>query len=215
MRDGTAQQSWKLGESMREAHAEAAASPPTIAALYVETDGVYFGLEGVDPWDELRDARKYRGPYPVVAHPPCARWSLMGQCRGYRDGKDGGCFENALAAVRKFGGVLEHPAHSLAWTRYGLPRPMGTYATGSLCDPGWSIWVDQRWYGHEANKPTWLYCVGVELPALHFGRAPKGERTVGRGWGGGREHLRSRTPLEFRDLLIGMARSAARQEVAA
>lgn len=45
-----------------------------IAALYVETDGAYFGLEGVDPWDEARDARKYAGPWPVVAHPPCQRW---------------------------------------------------------------------------------------------------------------------------------------------
>jgi hypothetical protein len=45
-----------------------------IAALYVETDGAYFGLPGVDPWDEARDARKYAGPHPVVAHPPCQRW---------------------------------------------------------------------------------------------------------------------------------------------
>ena len=42
-----------------------------IAALYVETGGAYFGLEGVDPWDE---ARRYAGPHPVVAHPPCQRW---------------------------------------------------------------------------------------------------------------------------------------------
>jgi sterol desaturase/sphingolipid hydroxylase (fatty acid hydroxylase superfamily) len=28
-----------------------------IAALFVETDGCYFGLDGVDPWDEPRDAR--------------------------------------------------------------------------------------------------------------------------------------------------------------
>lgn len=45
-----------------------------IAALYVQTGGCYFGLPGVDPWDEARDARKYAGPYPVVAHPPCQRW---------------------------------------------------------------------------------------------------------------------------------------------
>ena len=24
-----------------------------VAALYVETDGTYFGLDGVEPWDEL------------------------------------------------------------------------------------------------------------------------------------------------------------------
>ena len=48
-----------------------------IAALYVETDGAYFGLPGVDPWDEPRDARKYAGPHPVVAQPalgPLLAW---------------------------------------------------------------------------------------------------------------------------------------------
>lgn len=44
-----------------------------IAALYVEKGGAYYGLEGVDPWDEQRDARLYDGPWPVVAHPPCER----------------------------------------------------------------------------------------------------------------------------------------------
>ena len=31
-----------------------------IAALFVETDGCYFGLPGVDPWDVARDARDDR-----------------------------------------------------------------------------------------------------------------------------------------------------------
>ena len=29
-----------------------------VAALFVETDGAYFGLQKVDPWDESRDARR-------------------------------------------------------------------------------------------------------------------------------------------------------------
>lgn len=29
-----------------------------IAALYVATGGIYFGLPDVDPWDVARDARK-------------------------------------------------------------------------------------------------------------------------------------------------------------
>lgn len=48
---------------------------PTVAALFVETGGCYYGLPGVDPWDEARDARNYRGPHPVVCHSPCQRWS--------------------------------------------------------------------------------------------------------------------------------------------
>jgi len=45
-----------------------------VAALFVETDGCYFGVPDIDPWDINRDARDYRGPWPVVAHPPCQRW---------------------------------------------------------------------------------------------------------------------------------------------
>ena len=42
---------------------------PDVAALYVEPKGCYVGVAGVDAWDEARDARRYAGPYPVVAHP--------------------------------------------------------------------------------------------------------------------------------------------------
>ena len=45
-----------------------------IAALYVDPKGVYAGLPDVEVWDEARDGRLYAGPWPVVAHPPCARW---------------------------------------------------------------------------------------------------------------------------------------------
>ncbi len=48
-----------------------------IAALFVQTGGVYFGLPNVDPWDVKRDARQYAGPWPVVAHPPCSRWCRL------------------------------------------------------------------------------------------------------------------------------------------
>lgn len=86
-----------------------------VAALYVETGGCYTGLPNVDAWDIGRDARLYAGPHPVVAHPPCQRWGRFwhGSTRKphqYELGADGGCFAAALASVRKWGGVLEHPA---------------------------------------------------------------------------------------------------------
>ncbi len=100
----------------------------TIAALYVETDGCYFGLSDVEPWDITRDARLYGGPYPAICHPPCQRWGRMwhGSTRKphqFQKGADGGCFASALAAVERFGGVIEHPADSHAWAAFGINKP--------------------------------------------------------------------------------------------
>src|SRR5687768_4705495 len=101
-----------------------------IAALYVQTNGVYFDLDGVDPWDESRDARAYRGPHPVVAHPPCQRWGRYwsggpNPNAARRElGDDGGCFAAALNAVRTYGGVLEHPEASHAFEYHRLLRPV-------------------------------------------------------------------------------------------
>ncbi len=196
-----------------------------IAALYVEPDGAYSGLDGIDLWDERRDARLYAGPWPVVAHPPCNRW-----CRfapgierrfGYRVGDDGGCFAAALEAVRAFGGVLEHPAYSLAWARFGLPKPQSSQGwTTSLFDGGASCYVEQGRYGHPMKKATWLYAYGVELPELRWGRRFDHEQLGAYKWGSRLyfpEHDRNRprcdsehakTTPEFRDALLAIASSA-------
>lgn len=212
----------------------------TVAALYVETDGAYFGLPGIDPWDEARDARQYAGPHPVVAHPPCPRWGKMwfGQPltvkrTGVRKklGDDGGCFAAALEAVRKFGGVLEHPWASLAWPHFGLnvPERSGGWIMADFLG-GWTCCVEQGQYGHYARKPTLLYAFGTDLPSLRWGyryasldpevvarmgleRAKRlGE--VGARGGGTDSSPRIHTPEPFRDLLISLARSA-RQPVEA
>src|SRR3990167_2297049 len=98
-----------------------------VAALFVDPRVVYSGLPDVEVWCEQRDARLYAGPWPVVAHPPCARWcrlaGLVEARWGHKRGEDGGCFEAALRAVRTWGGVLEHPAYRDAWDAFGLPVP--------------------------------------------------------------------------------------------
>lgn len=86
----------------------------TVSALYVEENGVYANLPDVDVWGISRDARKYAGPWPVVAHPPCERWGRYwsgGPSAKVRRelGDDGGCFSSALGAVRRWGGGLGTP----------------------------------------------------------------------------------------------------------
>jgi hypothetical protein len=202
-----------------------------IAALYVASGGCYFGLPDVDPWDESRDARTYAGPHPVVAHPPCQRWGKYwhGSTRKphqYKLGDDGGCFAAALAAVRRFGGVIEHPQDSHAWNHFGLlapPRAGGWIS----CDAhgGATCRVEQGFYGHLANKPTWLYACHTQLPALRWGKGPqrlhpvaverygyeKARRIGMMAMVGGKEKTRIReaTPPEFRDLLLAIARTAS------
>ena len=200
-----------------------------IAALFVMQDGPYAHVEGVDVWSEDRDARKYDGPFPVVAHPPCERWGRYwhgGPSARIRrvKGDDGGCFLAALHAVRRFGGVLEHPAASSAWQEFGLNNPprAGGWINADF-EGGWTCCVDQGLYGHAAQKATWLYAVGIKLPSLRWGKSSsklrlddgfhsKEERR--RAVRTGRcqrlsKRQRTETPIEFRDLLIEMARSVA------
>lgn len=176
-----------------------------IAALFVEKGGAYYGLEDVDPWDEERDARRYGGPWPVVAHPPCNRWVSYGS-RELR-GKDGGCFDAALQAVRILGGVLEHPAKSQAWRSFGLPVPAGPYWTHSMNDPGWVCEIDQHLYGFPTRKLTWLYYVGPDPDPVSVlqSRATRGCETL---W----STERSKTPPAFRDLLLGLAEGVRQAE---
>lgn len=206
-----------------------------IAALYVETNGCYYGLTGVDPWDEARDARDYAGPHPVVAHPPCQRWGRFwhGSTRKphqHKLGDDAGCFAAALAAVRQWGGVIEHPADSHAWRHFGLTRPKRFAGWQPAGDGGWTCYVEQGHYGHMSRKPTWLYVSGVPralLPELDWSKGAqrlhqvalerygyeKARRIGMTAMVGGKDktRIRNATPLDFRDVLLGIARLALSQ----
>lgn len=198
-----------------------------IAALFVMTAGCYYGLEGVDPYDQQRDAKTYIGPHAVVAHPPCERWGRYWSggpnptTPRKKKGDDGGCFAAAVAAVREWGGVLEHPQASHAWSAFGIivpPRSGGWVEADK--HGGFTCCVEQGAYGHRARKATWLYACGVELPELRWGSAPGDFVRLKPGYHstearrraiktGACQRLsknqRMATPPEFRDLLISIA----------
>jgi len=217
-----------LRRNTRDAHAARVGVFPEamVAALYVETGGAYYELEGVDPWDEARDARLYGGPHPVVAHPPCTRWcrlaGLVEARWGHKRGEDGGCFKSALEAVRQWGGVLEHPAYSDAWAAHELfaPPRAGGWTMADFCG-GWTCHVEQGRYGHPAKKSTWLYAHGVELPRLRWGSVPDSSPSLV-SWC--RNHnpqdtrprvgkkVAAATPEEFRVALLAMARTARKDQ---
>lgn len=216
----------------------------TIAALFVESDGVYQGLPGVDPWDIERDARQYAGPHPVVAHPPCQRWGRFwhGSTRKphqYKLGDDDGCFASALESLKKWGGVIEHPADSHAWKAFGIARPPRTGGWKIVHLPDWkkqklpmfTCCVYQGHYGHASGKPTWLLTAGIgflELPNLIFGKTEqrlhpialerygyeKARRIGMVAMIGGKDKtkIRNATPIPFRDLLLSIAGSAFTDE---
>lgn len=200
-----------------------------IAALFVQPRGCYHGIDGIEPWGlPERDARDYNGPWPVIAHPPCARWgrywsggpSAPGR---FSKGDDDGCFAAAHLAVLQWGGVIEHPEGSHAWPAFGLHKPprSGGWITA---DPwgGWTCCVEQGWYGHRARKATWLYYRGTRPPwPLKWGPAPGEFAKIDLGFHSTEERRRAiktgvcqrmsrrqreATPAEFRDVLISLVR---------
>ena len=193
-----------------------------VSALFVQTAGHYFGLSFVDPWDEHRDARTYGGPAPVVAHPPCNLWVNLAKVNYIRwggehnrPGNDQGCFAAALASVKRWGGVLEHPAESKAWEAHGLPEPLMVGWQRCL-DGGWVCEVWQSAYGHRARKRTWLFYFGTNPPSPMRWERPEGTHQIGYHDQRGKERNKptvgkkeaSRTPLEFRDALLRLAQSS-------
>ena len=130
----------------------------------------------------------------------------------------------ALLAVRKWGGVLEHPWGSHAWSFFGLEKPprSGGWVVADS-QGGFTCCVEQGRYGHYARKPTMLYVSHTELPELLWGhteakldpvvvarmglKRAKRLGEVGARGGGTGSTPRIHTPIAFRDLLISIASS--------
>jgi hypothetical protein len=132
-----------------------------------------------------------------------------------KPGNDQGCFESALKSVRKFYGVLEHPAFSKAWDKFNIPRPkqIGWNELGNeefMCE----VW--QNAYGHKARKRTWIFVKSKSKPQELFWDRLPGTHQIGfydqRGKNKNKPTLSgkraSETPELFKKVLIEIARSA-------
>ena len=199
-----------------------------ISALFVETGGVYFGLDNIDPWDINRDAKKCRSGALAICHPPCERWGRYwggGPSVKVKRllGDDNQCFAFSLWYVRTFGGVIEHPEASHAWKYYGLTKPpkKGGWIKADEYG-GLTCCVEQGNYGHPARKATWLYINKIKPIELVWGKA-EGKVRIEEGFNTKAKADKARaqddyipvkrisakervdTPTPFRDMLIDLA----------
>lgn len=142
--------------------------------LFTQKNSIYQDL-GCDCWGIERDATRYTGSDPVIAHPPCRAWSRVRGLAKPLPGERELAFV-AIQIVRKNGGVLEHPSSSTLFPEF-LPLPGSFDSFG-----GYSICIDQFWFGHKCRKATLLYVVGCsqkQLPPIPY-RLDAITHTVGR-----------------------------------
>ena len=181
----------------------------TVAALFARSDSIYKMLPDVEVYDMERDARTYDGPWPVVAHPPCRGWGAFSWRANVRP-DERNLARLAVSLVRAYGGVLEHPAASRLWPDQRLPSPGERDQYG-----GFTLPIDQHWWGHKAEKATWFYVVGCEprdMPAVPLALGEAAYVVQSRKREDYRPHItkaeREHTPPELAEWLVAVARKA-------
>lgn len=188
----------------------------TVAVLFARGDSNYKQVPGLDVWDKDRDARTWQGGSSIIAHPPCAQWSVL-KAFAHKDEWMKSHAPWAVLQVRRWGGVLEHPHGSDLWKHCKLPHP------GGLPDSfgGYTLLVDQSNWGHPARKRTWLYIVGCPLDQLPRKPARKEPtHVVGSRKRGSAQalptlakSLRDYTPPEFAAWLVEIARKCKQPRI--
>lgn len=144
-----------------------------VAALCVAPNSIYHRLPGVDAFDRSRDVRTFAGGVPIVAHPPCRTWSTYTRHQAKPDPGEKWLGMHCADLLRRWGGVLEHPAHSRLFEAAGLPPP------GERRGDLFTVAVWQAWWGYPMKKATWLCFSRVPLEAtrppfkLHDQRADR------------------------------------------
>lgn len=160
-----------------------------VAVLFARTDSHYKDIPGCDVYDIERDALTWAGGTAIVAHPPCRAWASLRHCAKPSPGEKEYAIW-AIEQVRRWGGVLEHPLRSLLWPTANLPEPGERDTFG-----GWTLIVDQNWWGHRARKRTRLYIVGCEPSDLPDMPMVLGEATHTVGLWSGRDKARCRPSI--------------------
>jgi hypothetical protein len=175
-----------------------------ISILFAARNSVYKTIPGLDVWDEERDALNWPGGNPGIFHPPCRLFCALKHLSTAPESEKKLSYW-AVEKVRRWGGVLEHPASSTLWRDMDLPIP------GCSDDYGFTFGLDQFWFGHLARKRTRLYICGPsakDLPdiPLRFGE-PKNLWSTHHNsmkrvrWSG----IRDATPPAFAHWLIAVA----------
>ena len=126
-----------------------------VAVLFAREQSHYKTLAGCEVYDAARDARTYDGPWPVVAHPPCRAWATLRHHALPRP-DERNLARLAVALVREFGGVLEHPYRTTLWEAQRLPAVGQRDVFG-----GFTLVIDQNWWGHRAQKRDLDYRHGL------------------------------------------------------
>lgn len=180
-----------------------------ISALYCSSDSIYKNLL-IDVYDSERNAFTFDSDNVVICHPPCRTWGRLSHMSSApKDEYLTGI--HAVNMVRKNGGILEHPAGSKLFKYMNIPVN-GSYDKYN----GFIISVNQHWFGHRAQKRTWLYIVGIkrnQLPALpinydaitHVVGSSKKRKTKDKGLPEITRNERSATPLKLAKWLIEVA----------
>ena len=136
-----------------------------IPVLFTQEKSNYDKIKLFDCYDIKRNALSFNGRVPLIAHPPCRKFSkLRGLSTAPLSEKKLAFF--ALSKVRQFGGILEHPRSSTLWINgnFNLDGSIDTYG-------GFLRSVDLSWFGFPARKATMLYFCGIrpdQMPAFPF-----------------------------------------------
>lgn len=132
-----------------------------VTVLFTQPGSHYYNFD-TDCYDIARDARLYTGSSAVICHPPCRSWGQLRHISHFSLAEHNLAIF-AVIKVQKNGGIIEHPVGSKLFGSI-LPYPGLKDNYG-----GYTICIDQHWFGYPARKKTLLYIVGIpenKLPPI-------------------------------------------------